>query len=343
MLELTEMIAAYIAGWDYPFLLQAIFGTTEPLTIAGIIDTFCASELGSSIAQPLFFECSQGAVFGLLLHNHQRIVIKAHHPRRSTDFLNAVVRVQHHLTDHGYPCPRPLLDVRPLSNGLANVEELIDEGIYTDAHDPAIRRSMAEMLAWLINLTRNPESIPGLHLSALDRRLPPALLWPIPHNAIFNFKATTAGAEWIDDLAQQAKEVMSQSPGEYVLGHTDWSVKHLRYLNGHVCVIYDWDSLALDIEPVFVGDAARGFTMTWFLDVPILPTRAEAQAFINEYECARGKSFSADEYKTIAAAATYGLAYGARCEHSLQPLAGEYPPGSCRDLLKRYGNAFLPY
>lgn len=343
MLELTEMIVAYIAGWGYPFLLQAIFDTTEPLTIAGIIDTFCASELGSSIAQPLFFECSQGAVFGLLLHNHQRIVIKAHHPRRSTGFLNAVVRVQHHLADHGYPCPRPLFDTRPLSNGHASVEELIDEGIYTDAHDPAIRRSMAEMLAWLINLTRNPESIPGLHLSALDRRLPPALLWPIPHNAIFNFEATAAGAEWIDDLAQQTKEVMSQSPGEYVLGHTDWSVKHLRYLDGRVRVIYDWDSLALDTEPVFVGDAARGFTMTWFLDVPILPTRAEAQAFIHEYECARGKSFSADEYKTIAAAATYGLAYGARCEHSLQPLAGKYPPGSCRDLLKRYGNAFLPY
>jgi hypothetical protein len=37
------------------------------------------------------------------------------------------------------------------------------------------------------------------------------------------------------------------------------------------------------------------------------------------------KSLACDKNKVIAAAATYGLAYGARCERSLQPHAQEYP------------------
>ncbi|GAC1379754.1 MAG: hypothetical protein NVSMB33_05200 [Ktedonobacteraceae bacterium] len=286
---------------------------------------------------------SQGVVFGLRLYDGRRIVIKAHNPRRSTDFLTAVVRVQRYLVEHDYPCPRPLLDPRPFAGSYAVVEELIDEGIYTDAHDPVIRRSLAEMLAWLLKLTCDPERIPGLRPSALDLHLPPDVLWPVPHNAIFDFEATTVGAEWIDDIAHKAKEMWANGVGDLVLGHTDWSIKHLRYIDGVVRVIYDWDSLALDKEPVIVGSTAMSFTYTEVLNVPRFPTREESLAFVAEYEDARGRPFTVNEKRTLAAASTYGLCYCARCEHSLAPEVRAYHAGSCRELLAQYKDTFLTF
>jgi hypothetical protein len=217
------------------------------------------------------------------------------------------------------------------------VEELVDEGVYHDAHDPTIRLSMAEMLVQLLKLTRTPETIPGLQLSALDLRLPPGTTWPIPHSKLFDFEATAVGAEWIDAIAHRNQEIKLQGAGQLVIGHTDWGVKHFRYLpDGRVRIIYDWDSLALEKEPIIVGHAASYFTYTEFFDIERLPSREESQAFIAEYEVTRGKPFTPDERKTLDAAMIYGLAYGARCEHSLHPDEQNYPEGSSRALLKEY-------
>jgi hypothetical protein len=326
--------------WDISFVEQAIFGTTDPVDIARQVNTFCLTELGSSVAECLFYESSQGAVFGLHLANGQRVVLKAHQSSRSLDFLTAVYQVQQHLANVGYPCPRPLLGPKRLGQGTATVEELVDEGAYTDAHNPAIRRRMAEALAWLAEITQDLIDSPGLGPGMLNR-LPPGALWPTPHSKIFNFEETAIGAEWIDALARKAREKLADGVGQIVLGHTDWSVKHFRFVDGKIRVIYDWDSLSREREPIIVGDAARGFTMTWHLDVPITPSPEEAQAFVHEYEMARGKMFSAAERALMAAAATYALAYGARCEHCLDPRERNFPSGSHREALARHGDAFL--
>ena len=89
------------------------------------------------------------------------------------------------------------------------------------------------------------------------------------------------------------------------------------------------------------GEAARGFTMTWHLDVLITPSQDEARAFVEEYETFRGKAFTRDERATIAAAATYALAYSARCEHCIDPRTEGFPPGSPRAALARYGDRYL--
>jgi len=344
MHALIEMIAAYINRWHNPYLLQIIFGSTDPQFIAQRINAFCISELDSPLAETVFFEASQGLVFGLQLQDGRRVVIKVHKPDRSRAFLSAVVTIQRYLNDQGYPCPRPLLDPRACVEGLALVEELIDEGVYHDAHDPVYRRSLAGMLAWLIKLTRHPETIPGLDdPSVFDFRLPPGVLWPTPHNNIFDFEATKAGAEWIDDLAWRTKQAVDMGAGELVLGHTDFSIKHLRYVGDRVRVIYDWDSLTLNKEPAIVGHTAAGFTYTEHFPVAWFPTAEEARAFVSEYEQARGEPFTAEERKTLAAAATNGLAYAARCEYSLHPREREYPAGSSRDLLAHYGESFITF
>ncbi len=331
-----HVISAWIARWDTHFVETIVFGTTDPHQIAHLIDAFCQKELAATVVDYLFYESSQGAVCGVRLADGRRVVLKIHQLSRSLDFLQAVVQVQNYLHAHGYPCTKPLFDPKLLANGTATVEEFINEGIYHQAHDPAIRRSMAQMLAQLIKLTWTPETIPGVHPATLDIRLPEGVIWPTPHNKLFDFEATASGAEWIDEIARPAQETKLHGTGKLVLGHTDWSVKHFRYVGERVRVIYDWDSLALEKEPVIVGHTSVNFTYTEFFDGPKHPTFEETRAFVAEYETARGNPFTADEQQTLKAAQIYSIAYGARVEHSLKPDETTYPEGSCRSRLAQY-------
>jgi hypothetical protein len=341
VLDLVSMITAQQRKREMP-LLAEIFGSSKPSFVASVVDTFCTNELGSRIVETYFFALSQSAVFGLRLCDGPRVVVKAHAPRHSIEFLRAVTQVQRYLAEQGFPCPRPLIEPRPLEQGLATAEELKNEGEHRNPHDPVVRRSLAELLAWQITLTQHPEAIPGIQPALFDHRLPPEVLWPVPHDAIFHLEATAAGAEWIDALARPAHQTVLQGAGWLVLGHTDWSVKHVRYTGEQVAAVYDWESLALEKEPAIIGAASASFTYNeWPGITPRRPSQDEALAFVSEYEAARGKPFSPEEYQTLAAAATYQLAYSARCEHSLHPEEREYPDDSCRAILAKYGDSFL--
>lgn len=336
MIARYDAITSWLAPWETHFVEPVVFGTTDPYQIACLLDAFCREELGAAVADVLVYESSIGAVCGMRLLDGRRIVIKVHQPSHTLEFLQAVVRVQRYLLAHGYPCTKPLLDPKPLAFGLATTEELVDEGEYRQADDPAVRRSMAEMLAWLIRLGEKPETLPGMQLALFDRRLPAGVIWPTPHSKLFDFEATAAGAEWIDEIARQAQEIKLQGAGELVLGHEDWGVKHFRFVGENVHVIYDWDSLILEKEPIIVGHASAYFTYTEFFGEFRLPTDEEARAFIAEYEAARGRPFTYEERQTLNAAKIYSLAYSARCEHALHPEETTYPEGSSRSLLAQH-------
>ena len=131
-----------------------------------------------------------------------------------------------------------------------------------------------------------------------------------------------------------------EQSGIAVVGHADFAVKHFRFVGDEPSVIYDWDSLAGDLEPVIVGEAARGFTMTWHLPgVSAVPTIDEVAAFLTAYERARGIPFSTEERRTARAAATLATAYTARCEASIDERRA--PPDSFRALLAEVDSSQL--
>jgi hypothetical protein len=331
-----KVITAWIAKWDDHFVEPAVFGTTDPHLIADLIDVFCQKALGAAVAEYLFYESSMGAVCGVRLVDERCVVVKIHQASHSLDFLKAMVQVQLYLIERGYPCTKPLIDPQPFANGFATVEEFADEGVYHQAYDPTIRRSMAEALAWLIQLAMAPGAMPGLPAAVLDKRLPAGAIWPTPHSKLFDFEATAAGAEWIDEIAREAQEVKLHGAGQLVLGHTDWAVKHFRYIDKQISIIYDWDSLALEKEPIIVGHASGYFTYTEHFGGSRQPTDEESRAFIAEYEVARGQPFTSEEHQTLDAARLYELAYSARCEHALHPDETSYEEGSSRSLLAQY-------
>jgi hypothetical protein len=257
------------------------------------------------------FRVSIGALFGLELHDGSRVALKIHTPAYSSEYLAAAQAVQEHLWQRGFPCPRPLG-----TRGRATLEEWRDQGLYRDGHLPEVRRALAFALARLIELTDELRPLPRLERGfAFPRGA--TQLWPTPHNVLFDFEATKAGAEWIDEIAAAAAAVRDERIGREVVGHGDWVANQVRFDGAEPCVAYDWDSLETDREPNLLGCAAATFTYNEQLPVELEPSVEETRAFVADYEAARGASLTADERCATCAAAVYVRAYATRCGHAV--------------------------
>lgn len=265
----------------------------------GAVDTLCESELGAPVARHLFEAESGARVYGLELSDGRAVVVKT--LREDPAYLAAVQDVQSALAAGGYPAPRPVFGPRAVDGRLAVGEELLAVGEVALPEDPTTRGLLARELVRLIGVCA-----PFAERTEL-RRAPftPSLgsLWPRPHDVRFDFIATAAGAEWIDERA--AAVVNERDAGEPVLGHADWRVEHLRFASGRLVAVYDWHRLAVAPEPALAGYAARGSGGA-----------AEALGFLDDYERARGAVFTAEERACARAALVYAVAYAARCEHS---------------------------
>jgi hypothetical protein len=331
---IAAAVAASLAGWPGPWVEDELLGTHEPEAVADAFAGFCRAELRAEPAAAVFYESHVGCVAGLVLDDGRRVVVKAQALGCSRCYLEAASQVRRELVDRGFPAPAPLLGPRPLGRTLATAETLVDEGEYRDAHEPPIRRALARGLAGLVSLTAD---LPRDGLEREQQTLAADRLWPPPHHAMFDFEATRDGTEWIDGLAARARDrLLRVTRSELVIGHTDWTVKHCRFVGDELRVAYDWD-LGLMPEPELVGHASSHFTTTWHLEVPLIPSPGEARAFVAEYEDARGRAFGAAERERLGAQAVYSLAYGARCEACGDPAATSFPAGSQRDGLARWG------
>ena len=314
---MSEFIAESM--WPDAPIERSIFGTDDPQAIWGQVLELCPEAVGC-----FAFAVSVGALLGLRLRDGSRVALKVHVKHRA-ERLEAVQRIQAHLFEGGFPCPRPL-GVR----GRATLEEWRDDGAYLDGHEPAVRRVVATQLAELVRRTDELDD-PGM-----EPYLPPpgGPLWPTPHNVLFDFEATSPGAEWIDEIAAAAKPVRDTRVGRLVVGHGDWTVKHFRFEGLRPTVIYDWDSLNADFETVFVGNAAASFTYTEHRRVGLWPTVDEARAFLDEYENACDRPFTPEERVAAEAAAVYSRGYSTRCTHAVGK-------DTSRMGLRDYAEAFL--
>jgi hypothetical protein len=320
---------------------EIVFGTRNAGEIDGLLRGFCVAELGSPIAEVLFHETSVGIVFGLILGDRRRVLVKVHQPRETFARLRAIGEVQDALFEAGLPCPQPLLGPVVLGNGHATVETLLDAGEFRDTHDPTCRRLIAEALAHQLDLTEGRPVAAALAggWSLLDGDR----LWPVhAHSPIFDFDATSAGAEWIDALGTQAKAAIDPTAPE-IAGHSDWSGKHFRFDDDGITAIYDWDSLALRSEAALVGSAAMTYTTRFDLpDVPRFPTPGEMRAFVDDYSAARSAPLGFQERGQIAAHSLLLAAYTARCEHcGLDGYDATTDPASFTTALRVHRNSYL--
>lgn len=319
----------------------SVFGTADPERISAIIERFCRAHLGEPPRGARFYASSVGGVIGLGLESGRDLVMKAYQRRWRRPFLDAVQQAQRCAASGGLPCPRPLLAPVPLVDGgdaYAVVESwLPDPGMRALATEAALRVSAAG-LARQISSGRALERSGALMDHPM--RKSPAGLYGEPHNPIFDFASSSAGTEWIDDVARRAVDIRDRVAGREVVSHTDWSARNVRYDEEGLLAVYDWDSVAVVEETTAVGQAAMTWRVTAEPGGTEFPTADEALRYIGSYEDAVGRRFSAGERRAAAAAAAYVLAYTSRCEHALEYAGIERSdPGAARAARDRLAEA----
>lgn len=337
--NIERAIAEHLAEWDTAHVELAIYGFDDAKAIASAIDEFCKREVGASVANTLFYQSSIGAVAGVLLADGRRVVVKAHQPDWSYSRLEEVVRLQRYIAAQTGLAPMVLVGPLPLGQGWAVVEAYTERGVSCNAHDPTIRQELAKSLYAIVELLEpftNACILPPQPLTSL----PQGALWPTPHSQLFDFDATRAGAEDIDSLAEKARARIVPC-GRVVIGHGDWRAEHIRFENMQPVMAFDWDSLCKGVEPELVGFTAHAFCADWSrTDYVQAPTLEEAQAFVADYEEARGHPFEADEKMLCGAAFAYSVAYTARCTHALG-LNERQQPGTFQHLVASYGDRLM--
>ncbi len=314
-------------------LAQSIFGYAEPEQISAQVVNLCRSQFNQEITACLFWEVSVSFTIGVQLERGDRAVIKFRSPANMTlEMLQAVCWVQQALAEQGFPAPPLRLLPMQQQDYFVSIEEFLDIGENGNAHGPEVRQAMATGLAQLIQLVQSLAAPSGFPLS----RFRSSALWEKPHNVLFDFEGTAAGAEWIDEIADRAKTQFLEDTSPLILGHMDWSVKNMRIAHGKLSAVYDWDSLRLENERVILGNALKGFLVTWYVDAgAIVPTPAEVADFLQIYESMRSAPFTTTDRQTIFAAFLYSMAYTARCEHAIDPIGTQFS-GSFREALQNY-------
>lgn len=337
----VRVIQAHLDEWDVAFVELDVYGTSDAVRIAELMDRFARERLGSGVAGHLRYGSSVGSTHCVELSDGRRVVIKARPPAEADapvpidrETLAQIVLVQHHLAAQGYPCPKPLLGPVPLGRGLATVEAYMDHGYQRDGHDPHVRELIAAALHEHITL------LAPLVATVRPRHfeVPTDRLFPRPHGKLFTPSEADTG--WVRDLARRARALAESVPAPSVLGHCDWRVEHLRFEGDAIVATYDWDSVALRSELQIVGTNAHGHTADWSQEaIRRVPTHEGMLGFIEAYEHARAVPFTREQHRGARAWAAYWIAYGAWI--SIAPGDTDWPDDSWPALLRDAGERLL--
>ncbi len=318
---------------------RAVFGAVPFAQVRSWLEEYARTWLPSPAREILFRSGRLAAVYGLRLADGTEAVVKVRAGQYDLDQLRAVASCQRTLA--GYPGPRPAAEPVAFKGLTVTSERLLADGEPGDAHQPAVRKLMADGLFEHLTILR--DEWPGR--PAL--RTPPAWAdyeagpWPAPHDPVFDFSVTPPGYEWLDHLAAAAAAAIGPRQEPDALAHSDWICLNLRFRRDRIGSAYDWESLLAHSEPVLAGLAAGAYTDGSTTGASA-PTPAEARAFLADYQQARAKPFSAGEMRQAAGAAVWVSSYNARCVLDLQAkgiiTAG---PGTSLAVVSAHRSGFL--
>jgi hypothetical protein len=294
------------------------------------------------VAGAWLWNVSVGCVAGLALSDGREVVVKAYTPDRDVERLVTVGAVQTFAADAGLPAPRPLSDPAPMGLGWAMAETALFAGRRPDLLTDRDRRTAAA--GWVRLSDVLDDFAAQLSASAPMAGRAASRLYPVPHSPIFNFDATSTGAEWIDALASVAWRAMREVERRERVVHMDWRADNIRVSDdgSALVAIYDWDSLRVEREVEALGQVAAMHTVSFSVPSgPHYPTGDECLAFTSAVELARTHSYSLAEWLAIRAAIVYGWCYTARCEHALAAIGQDQAHFKMRDRLRAEGASLL--
>ncbi|MFI6693575.1 hypothetical protein ACIBLA_17795 [Streptomyces sp. NPDC050433] len=279
---------------------------------------WCGERLGAEPVGVLFELRSISAVFGLRLADGRDVVVKT---REDEGRAASCVAAQARLAARGFPCARPLTPVVGVGALAVHAEECRPGGelLRGDSTDVAERCAavFARLMAELADVAVAPP-LPNPRWARWDHT--DSGLWP----AIGFLDRRDRGAvpAYVVDTAERARRrMLAAADLPCVLGHADFEAQNLRWRDGQVWAVHDWDSLAWQPEAALVGAACGAFASA---SPPTLAPVESSAAFLAAYQKLRGRRFTAEEQEIAWAASLWPAAHNARWE----ALHGD-PPVSC--------------
>jgi hypothetical protein len=272
------------------------------------LTAWCQRVLHARPERTIFEAGWQSAVIGLHLEDGRDVVVKIRLPEAR---LDACYRVHRHVYTHGFPCPEPLVPPTPFDRYLATVERYAANGEGLPA-SPDRTEKFAAVLARLTRTMPHVVDVPSLEP-------PPAWAW-WNHGSRGLWPPAAEGhvdlndhpePPWLAETVTRARTRLRMSGLPSVVGHADWQSEHLRWVDGEVTAVYDWDSASALPEAAIAGLASVMFAMS--ADSPGAAL-AESSDFLGAYAIARGHHWTRDEQEVAWAAGLWVLAYNAKSE-----------------------------
>lgn len=294
------------------------------------LPAWCVEQLGSAPVGVLFERRSISAVFGLRLAGGPEVVVKA---REDEGRAPSCVAAQARLAERGFPCARPITPVVAVGALAVHAEEPRAGGemLLGDSPDVAERYAavFARLMAELAEFTVAPP-LPNPRWVRWDH--PDPGLWPAI--GFLDERDQSAVPGYVVETAARARERLRAAELPCVPGHADFEAQNLRWRDGEVWVVHDWDSLGWQPEAALVGAACGSFASA---SPPTLAPIESSAAFLTAYQEIRGRRFSAVEREVAWAASLWPAAHNARWEalHGDPPVSGAAVRAQAAERLRR--------
>jgi Ser/Thr protein kinase RdoA (MazF antagonist) len=291
---------------------------------------WCADHLGASPVDVLFERQSLSSVWGLRLADGREVVVKA---REDDGRAASCVTAQARLAERGFPCPRPLTAVSVVGELAVHAEAYRPGGevLHGDSPEDAVRCAavFARLMAELAGVAVAPP-LPNPRWARWDHRDPG--LWPAI--GFLDERDQSAVPAYFVETATRARERLLAAGLPCVLGHADFEAQNLRWRDGGIRTVHDWDSLAWQPEAALVGAASATFAN---VPPPTPPPIASSAAFLTAYQDLRGRRFTAEELEIAWAAGLWVAVHNARWEalHGDRPVSGDAVRDQAAERLRR--------
>ena len=280
---------------------------------------WCRQVLGAVPAELLLTSDAMADVRAVRLDDGRTVVLKARFADEEQR-ASRCVEIQSLLAELGFPCPRPLTVVVVACDRAVHAEEWRPGGeMIRDEGPEAAGRSarlLGDLMARLQGIVAeppvpNPEWVRWHHDG-------PDLFPENPRHDVL-----AAGRPLPTVIGETARRVRARLQGATlrpVLGHADWETQNLRWNGTEPYAVFDWDSLAWLPEAAVVGAAAGAFASA---EVPALAPLDSSRAFLDAYQEARSRTFSAEELEVAWAASIWPALHNARAEilYGVPPVA----------------------
>jgi hypothetical protein len=324
---LAAILAEEFRDRAYKAEFETLVGNRGFHEVEAWVTELTQAQLGVAPSGALFAKKSVGAVFGIVLESGEPAVLKLFSKSLAEAELSAMHRCLAVAAAHGFPVARQRSEIFEAETGVFAAFFGYLDGAHRNPHEPQVRRELSRSLAEL-NALLEPLEIDQLP-AAPGRQ---AALWPAPQRIWEAREVDDEDGRYIAAHGRAAQLALKKSKLPLIATHLDWGVKNIRFRDDAVCAVYDSDSVHAAAECECVGRAAAQFTAQWDVPALLTPTPDEAQAFVDEYQAARGRKFSRAERALAAAAARYAVAQEARLEH----LSGVAEGDNYRGLLRNY-------